>query len=140
MSNVLLAVIDSQPLDLGALAALVAAPPVGGTAIFVGTVRDDDGRRAVTALSYTAHPTASDLILASAERAALAHPDARIAVAHRVGDLVVGDLAVVVVAGAPHRDEAFAAARMLIDDVKSTVPIWKRQTFADGSEEWVGVP
>jgi molybdopterin synthase catalytic subunit len=63
-----------------------------------------------------------------------------LAAVHRVGDLVVGDLAVVVAAGAAHRAEAFAAARQLIDDLKAEVPIWKHQRFADGTQEWVGAP
>jgi molybdopterin synthase catalytic subunit len=67
-------------------------------------------------------------------------PVVRVAALHRVGPLVVGDVAVVVAASAAHRDEAFAAARRLIDDLKATVPIWKDQRFADGTQEWVGTP
>ena len=63
-----------------------------------------------------------------------------LAAVHRVGDLAVGDLAVVVGVSCPHRGEAFAAAAVLIDDLKSTVPIWKHQMFGDGSDEWVGLP
>jgi molybdopterin synthase catalytic subunit len=62
-----------------------------------------------------------------------------IAAVHRVGDLAVGDLAVVVAAACPHRDEAFTACRTLIDDLKAEVPIWKHQVFADGGDEWVGI-
>ena len=67
-------------------------------------------------------------------------PECRLAAHHRTGPLAIGDLAVVVAAAAPHRGEAFAAARRLIDDLKSQVPIWKHQSFIDGSEEWVGLP
>jgi molybdopterin synthase catalytic subunit len=63
-----------------------------------------------------------------------------VAAVHRVGDLVIGDLAVVVAVSAPHRGEAFAACRDLIDTLKSTVPIWKHQEFSDGGQEWVGLP
>jgi molybdopterin synthase catalytic subunit len=77
---------------------------------------------------------------AVAERVAAAHDARALAVVHRVGDLAVGDLAVVVAASCAHRGEAFAAARDLIDDLKATVPIWKHQMFEDGSDEWVGLP
>ena len=71
---------------------------------------------------------------------AAGHPVIALAAVHRVGDLAVGDLAVVVAAACPHRAEAFAACRALIDELKATVPIWKHQTFADGAQEWVGLP
>jgi molybdopterin synthase catalytic subunit len=63
-----------------------------------------------------------------------------VAAVHRVGDLAVGDLAVVVAASCAHRGDAFEAARSLIDELKATIPIWKHQLFSDGSDEWVGVP
>ena len=63
----------------------------------------------------------------------------RVGAVHRIGDLVVGDLAVVVAVAAPHRGEAFAACRELIDTLKAEVPIWKHQVFADGADEWVGI-
>lgn len=140
MSNVRLAQISSEPLEPDPVADLVSDAAVGGAVVFVGLVRDHDGGKKVTALSYSAHPSAPDLLKASAERVAAQHPEVKLAVVHRVGDLVVGDRAVVVAAGSAHRDEAFDAARALIDDVKSTVPIWKHQRFSDGSEEWVGLP
>lgn len=140
MSNVMRATIEDEPLDPEALRALVAGSDVGGCVVFVGAVRDHDGAKAVNSLSYSAHPTAEALIQASADRVSAEYSGVRLAVTHRVGDLTVGDLAVVVAAGAAHRDRAFAAARMLIDDVKTTVPIWKHQLFEDGSDEWVGLP
>ena len=74
------------------------------------------------------------------EAVAARHPVRAVAAVHRVGDLAIGDAAVVVAAAADHRGEAFDAARELIDDLKATVPIWKHQAFADGSDEWVGLP
>ena len=76
----------------------------------------------------------------SAPTVAGRHDVIAIAAVHRVGDLVVGDLATVVAASAAHRADAFAAAQDLIDTLKSTVPIWKHQRFADGEAEWVGLP
>jgi molybdopterin synthase catalytic subunit len=75
-----------------------------------------------------------------AERVAAAHPVVALAAVHRVGDLAVGDIAVVVAVSSAHRGEAFTACRALIDDLKSQVPIWKHQSFTDGSDEWVGLP
>ena len=130
--------IRSTPLSVDEVLAAVQHPSVGGTACFVGGVRDDDGGRIVTALGYSAHPSAGEALVAVAARVAADFPGVRLAAVHRVGDLVVGDLAVVVAAGAGHRAEAFEAARRLIDDIKREVPIWKHQRFADGTEEWVG--
>lgn len=140
MTNVRDARISTDPLEVEPLVRAVTDPQVGGTALFVGVVRDHDEGRRVTSLSYSAHPSAQELLLVSAERVAAGHPDVRLAVVHRVGDLAIGDAAVVVAAGAAHRGDAFTAARELIDDVKATVPIWKHQVFSDGSEEWVGLP
>jgi molybdopterin synthase catalytic subunit len=108
--------------------------------VFVGSVRDHDDARGVASLSYSQHPRATRVLNEVAAEVASSFPEASLAVTHRVGDLQIGDLAVVVAAGCPHRDEAFTAARALIDEVKSRVPIWKHQRFADGSDEWVGLP
>jgi molybdopterin synthase catalytic subunit len=107
---------------------------------FTGLVRATDGGRDVTALEYTAHPTALAQLTRVAEAVVADVPVVRVAALHRVGRLDVGDVAVVVAASAAHRDEAFTAARRLIDDLKATVPIWKDQRFSDGTQEWVGTP
>ncbi|GAA3105294.1 molybdenum cofactor biosynthesis protein MoaE [Streptosporangium carneum] len=110
----------------------------GGTTIFVGTVRDQDHGKPVTRLSYSAHPGAAGELRRVAEKVAADFPITALAAVHRVGDLELGDIAVIVAVASPHRDEAFAASRRLIDDLKGEVPIWKNQIFADGSTEWVG--
>ena len=112
----------------------------GGTCVFVGAVRDVDHERSVEALSYSAHPTVVDRLRDLAVEVAGRHPVTAVAAVHRVGDLAVGDLAVVVAVSSPHRAEAFVACRDLIDTLKSTIPIWKHQDFGDGSQEWVGLP
>ncbi|WP_078901554.1 molybdenum cofactor biosynthesis protein MoaE [Actinacidiphila yeochonensis] len=135
----LLAVRDT-PLSVDEVLAAVGDPAAGGTALFVGTVRDHDGRpgASVTRLTYTAHPSAEAQLLRVAEKVAADFPVCALAAVHRVGDLAVGDLAVVVAVACPHRAEAFEASRRLIDDLKREVPIWKHQVFDDGTEEWVG--
>jgi molybdopterin synthase catalytic subunit len=135
--QVRLAQLRDEPLSVDEVLAAVAGPGVGGTALFVGTVRDHDGGRGVTDLDYTAHPSAQERLAQVAARAAATHDEVVIAAVHRVGRLAVGDLAVVVAASAPHRDRAFEACRQLIDELKHEVPIWKHQTFTDGSQEWV---
>jgi molybdopterin synthase catalytic subunit len=135
----LLAIRDT-PLSVDEVLAAVGDDAAGGTALFVGTVRDHDGPgdAAVTALAYSAHPSATAELRRVAEKVATDFPVCGLAAVHRVGDLRVGDLAVVVAVSCAHRGEAFEAARRLIDDLKHEVPIWKHQIFADGHEEWVG--
>lgn len=141
MSSVLrLLDVRDTPLSVDEVLRAVADPAAGGTAVFVGTVRGEDGGRAVTDLGYSAHPSALDELRTVADEVAAAHDVVAVAAVHRVGDLAVGDLAVVVAVSCAHRGEAFVACRALIDELKSRVPIWKHQVFADGDEEWVGLP
>lgn len=130
--------VRESPLSVDEVLAAVRDDRAGGTTVFVGTVREEDGGRAVTELGYSAHPQVLAALRTVAEAVAAAHPVRALAAVHRVGDLQVGDVAVVVAVACPHRGEAFAAARQLIDDLKHEVPIWKHQRFADGGEEWVG--
>ena len=133
----LIAVRDSE-LSVDEVRAAVADPGAGGLALFAGAVRDTDHDRDVTALSYSAHPSAEAELRRVAEVIAEKFPVLGIAAVHRVGDLEIGDLAVVVAVSCPHRAEAFDACRALIDLLKASVPIWKHQRFAEGDSEWVG--
>jgi molybdopterin synthase catalytic subunit len=127
----------AEPLSVDEIRAAAADPAAGAIAVFLGAVRDHDHGRGVTALSYAAHPTAAAELGRVAEKIAANHPIVSLAVAHRTGDLQIGDLAVVAAVGAEHRDAAFAACHALIDELKATVPIWKHQFFAGGDSEWV---
>ena len=102
------------------------------------TVRNHEGGAPVDTLGYSCHPTAEAEMRRIAEKLVADYPVRALAAVHRVGDLEVGDLAVVVAVSCPHRGEAFEACRRLIDDLKHEVPIWKHQKFSDGTEEWVG--
>ena len=133
----LIAVRDCE-LSVDEVRAAVADPGAGGLVLFAGAVRDTDHDRGVTALSYSAHPSAEAELRRVAEVIADKYPVLGIAAVHRVGDLEIGDLAVVVAVACPHRAEAFDACRALIDELKASVPIWKHQHFADGGSEWVG--
>ncbi|EST38600.1 molybdopterin biosynthesis protein MoeE [Streptomycetaceae bacterium MP113-05] len=130
--------VRDTPLSIDEVFAAVGDTSAGGTALFVGTVRDHDGGADVARLGYSSHPTAEAELRRVAEKVAADFPVRAVAALHRVGALDVGDLAVVVAVSCPHRAEAFAACRRLIDDLKSEVPLWKHQTFSNGTEEWVG--
>ena len=127
----------AEPLSVDEIQAAAADPAAGAVVVFAGAVRDHDHGRGVTALAYTAHPSAAAELNRVAEKIAASHQIVSLAVAHRTGDLQIGDLAVVAAVGAGHRQVAFAACHALIDELKATVPIWKHQLFADGTSEWV---
>jgi molybdopterin synthase catalytic subunit len=126
------------PIAVEEVVAAVSHPGAGGIDVFVGVVRDTSEGRAVTRLDYEAYATMAEAemgrIVEEIEREIAG---ARVAVVHRVGSLGVGEAAVVCAASAPHRGEAFAACRALIDRIKARVPIWKREHGPDGSA-WVG--
>lgn len=135
------AIITETPLeDLAASARpQVGTDAMGAVVTFDGVVRNHDGGQQVRRLTYTAHPTAADVIREAAMEIIRKHERARVWVAHRVGPLAIGDVAFVVIAAAAHRQDAFAAAADLADLVKATVPLWKEQELTDGSIQWVGV-
>ncbi|GAA5087928.1 molybdopterin synthase catalytic subunit [Thermocatellispora tengchongensis] len=138
MDTIRLLAIRDTPLSVEEVLGAVGDTAAGGTTIFVGTVRDQDHGKTVTKLSYSAHPSAEAELRRVAEKVAADFPVTALAAVHRVGDLELGDIAVIVAVACPHRGEAFQASRRLIDDLKSEVPIWKHQVFADGTTEWVG--
>ena len=129
--------LSEQPLDAGAVIARVAAPGMGGIAVFIGAVRDHARGREIRHLEYEAYPGMAEREMDRvADEAATRWPGAQVAIAHRTGHLEIGDVAVVVAAAAAHRAEAFAACRFAIDTLKQRVPIWKKEFAADG-EYWV---
>jgi molybdopterin synthase catalytic subunit len=137
MNAVRLLDIRDAPLSLDEVFAAVTDAAAGGICLFVGTVREQDEGKPVTALGYSSHPTALDRLRDVAARIADECDVVALAGVHRVGDLAVGDLAVVVAASAAHRAQAFEACRRLIDELKTDVPVWKHQTFASGDSTWV---
>lgn len=137
--RVALAGVGEWVLDVAVHERAVASAHAGAVVTFAGVVRDHDGGRPVTALTYEAHPDADRIIGEIAARvAAAADDDVRVAVTHRVGDLVVGDAALVAVVAAAHRAQAFTVCAALVEEIKASLPVWKRQVFTDGSHEWVG--
>ncbi|MEG9247624.1 molybdenum cofactor biosynthesis protein MoaE [Arthrobacter sp. Soc17.1.1.1] len=132
------AAVAATPITPEEAHAGVDSPSCGAVVGFSGVVRDHDGGRSVTSLSYSAHPSAARVIREVAEEIAARHDGVRIWVAHRIGPLAIGDQALVAAVGAAHRGEAFRACSDLVDLVKERVPIWKEQFFTDGTVEWVG--
>lgn len=132
------AIITDAPIDRAWLEAQVITAADGAKVVFEGVIRDHDHGEGVSSLDYQAHPDAerflADVCAEVASTAGL-----RVAAAHRVGHLEIGDVALVAVVAAPHRAEAFAACAELVEQIKQRVPIWKRQHLADGPSEWVGL-
>jgi len=129
--------LTEHPLDLTALIADVLSSGRGGIACFLGTVRDHHQGRSVRRLEYAAYAP-----MVEAECARIVEETERrwpvtVALRHRVGRLEIGDSAVAIAVAGAHRDEAFAACRHLIEEVKRRVPIWKREVYVDGTEEWI---
>ncbi|MDP9452710.1 MAG: molybdenum cofactor biosynthesis protein MoaE [Actinomycetota bacterium] len=134
--------LSEEPLAVAAVWEWAARVDCGAVVVFTGTVRDHaEGRPQVSALEYEAYAEHVEPRLAAvAEAARRRWPDlGRLALVHRVGRLGVGEVAVVVAAGAPHRHDAFDGARFCIDTIKESVPIWKKETWAGGSD-WAPVP
>jgi molybdopterin synthase catalytic subunit len=133
-------VLVHEALDATALEAAVAGPDAGGVVVFQGVVRDTNDGRAVRYLEYEAFPEmALPMLEEIAAEAARRWPGTRLAIAHRLGRVEIGEPSVVIAAAAPHRAEAFAACRFAIDTLKRDVPIWKKEFWTDGSH-WVEGP
>ena len=133
-----MAFLSESPLDLATLVARVEAPDHGAVASFLGLVRDHHEGRGVTRLEYSAYPPMAEAECARIVSEAETRWPVRVALEHRIGKLEIGDAAVAIAAAGAHRDEAFAACRFVIEEVKRRVPIWKKEFYADGTIEWVG--
>lgn len=132
------ALVTDEPLDVTPIEEFVQSSANGAVVTFSGVIRDSDDGRPVTGLDYEAHPEAQRFLEECCQVVA-AESGLRIAAAHRTGALTIGDIALVASVAAPHRAEAFAACSRLVDLIKLTVPIWKRQHLAAGEAEWVGL-
>lgn len=130
--------ITTSPIDHAALTERVRSNQAGAVCTFLGTVREMTGDRRTVLLEYEAYPEmAIKKLIELEEQARSRWPILDVALVHRVGRLDLGEISVVVAVSCPHRDEAFEACRWLIDTLKEVVPIWKRESWADGKEEWV---
>ena len=139
------AVLSADPISVDQAIAAVESDTAGAVVSFSGVVRNHDGGKAVERLSYSAHPTAHQVMADVVARLVAEHAvDAssrqpvRIWAAHRIGMLEIGDPALVCAVSASHRGQAFDVCSELVDRIKEHVPIWKEQFFTDGTVEWVG--
>jgi molybdopterin synthase catalytic subunit len=136
---VIVRVVD-EPLSVAEHEDAVADKRAGAVVSFAGVVRDQDGGRSVTELEYVGHPSAPEVLESLAAEFA-ARPEVHaVAVSHRIGLLGIGDVALVCAVSTSHRAAAFGICAELVDEVKARLPIWKRQVFTDGEEEWVACP
>jgi molybdopterin synthase catalytic subunit len=130
--------LTDQPIDPRVLVESVMRRSDGAYVLFEGVVRDHHEGKAVESIFYDAYlPMAEKEIDTIVRDVQAQFPDVALAVVHRLGHLVVGDASIAIVAASPHRAESFAACRLVIDRIKETVPIWKKEHGPDG-EEWVG--
>lgn len=130
--------ITTEPIDHAALTERVRSNLAGAVCTFLGTVREMTGDRRTASLDYEAYPEMAEKTLAELEAEARRRwPIQEAALVHRVGPLPLGEISVVVAVSCPHRNQAFEACRWLIDTIKEVVPIWKKEVWADGTEEWV---
>ena len=132
-------VVTDQPLQSEPLTTYAQTPTDGAIVLFAGVVRDNAEGKATAYLHYEAYAAMAEPVLSQiADDARGRWPIGRVAVHHRIGRLEIGETAVLVAVAAPHRQAAFAAAEYIMDRIKEIAPIWKRESWRDGTAEWIG--
>jgi molybdopterin synthase catalytic subunit len=130
--------VTKGPIDLQELVRFVTDPEAGAIATFIGTTRNHNEGRTVIALDYDGYVQMAEKELARiGEEAKTRWPICRIAIVHRLGPVQITEASVVIAVSSGHRDAAFAACRFAIEEIKRTVPIWKKEVF-EGGEVWIG--
>ena len=137
MPELVYAVVTNAPVHIQELSKLVANPHSGAVVTFCGDVRDHDGGKEVASLLYEIHPSAPEQIKLITESVMGRFEIEKVAVAHRYGDIAIGETAFAVAVSAAHRQAAFDACSAIVDEVKAKLPIWKHQKFTDGTDQWV---
>jgi molybdopterin synthase catalytic subunit len=132
--------VTAAPLDPAPLQALVARPEHGAIVTFAGVARNNFAGRASAYLEYEAYVQMAEQVLGELAAEAIERfAVGAVAIHHRIGVLQIGETAVIIAVGSPHREAAFAAAAYLMDRIKQVAPIWKCEHWADGSHEWAGL-
>ena len=130
--------VTNQPIDLSELVRYVADAEAGAIVPFIGTTRNNNEGRKVIALDYDGYPEMAEKELARiGAEAKNKWPICKMAIVHRLGPVQIGEASVIIVVSSAHRDAAFAASRFAIEEIKKTVPIWKKEVF-EGGEVWIG--
>ena len=137
MPELVYAVVTDAPVHIQELSKLVANPHSGAVVTFCGDVRNHDGGKEVASLLYEIHPSAPEQIKVITQSVIGRFEIEKVAVAHRFGQIPIGETAFAVAVSAAHRQAAFDACAAIVDEVKAKLPIWKHQKFTDGSDEWV---
>ena len=135
-ARVVRAEVTEAPISVTELADAVQDAAAGAVVTFEGVVRNHDADRAVTGIGYSCHPTAGQIVEQIARDVAERGRVRALGVVHRVGNLTIGDAALAVAVSSDHRAEAFAVCSEIVEEVKMRLPVWKRQTFTDGSVQW----
>jgi len=137
MPELVYAVVTDAPVNIAELSKLVTNPQSGAFVTFCGDVRNHDGGKEVASLLYEIHPSAPEQIKLIAESIIDRFDIEKVAVAHRYGNIAIGETAFAVAVSAAHRQAAFDACSAIVDEVKANLPIWKHQKFTDGTDQWV---
>ena len=137
MPELVYAIVTDAPVHIQELSKLVANPESGAVVTFCGDVRNHDGGKEVASLLYEIHPSAPEQIKLITQSVIGRFEIEKVAVAHRYGDIAIGETAFAVAVSAAHRQAAFDACSAIVNAVKDQLPIWKHQKFTDGSDEWV---
>lgn len=137
MAKVVQALVTKEVINPNDYQKLVSGNDSGAVVLFSGDVRDHHNGKQVKSLTYEAHPSAQSVLLKVANEVCAKHDVNQVALAHRHGEIPIGQCAFVVAVAASHREAAFAACGELVDEAKRQIPIWKHQIFVDGTDEWV---
>lgn len=137
MSEIMRADVTTHIIEVEQLAALVRDKRAGAVVVFSGDVRNHDGGKEVSTLTYEIHPTANDQISLITQAFLNGREVVKVALSHRYGEIAIGETAFAVAVSAEHREAAFETCSALVDQIKAKLPIWKHQRFTDGSDEWV---
>ena len=133
----LTALITTDPISAVDLAKSVESDRYGAIVTFSGNVRNNDGDKVVSSLTYEVHPLAQDILREIITEVSAEYDIGNVAAAHRYGPIEIGESAFILAVSAVHRGPALAACSILVDEIKARLPIWKYQVFSDGSSEWV---
>ena len=137
MPELVYAVVTDAPVNIAELSKLVTNPQSGAVVTFCGDVRNHDGGKEVASLLYEIHPSAPEQIKVITQSVIGRFEIEKVAVAHRYGQIPIGETAFAVAVSAAHRQAAFDACAAIVDEVKAKLPIWKHQKFTDGTDQWV---
>ena len=130
--------VSSDPIDTDALLARVGSDEDGAALLFIGVVRDHAEGRKVTGMRYDVYAEmATEVLREIALEASIPLGTDRIAVAHRFGELKIGEISVGIAVSSPHRAETYEASRFVIEEIKKRLPVWKKEHYVDGVSEWV---